>query len=63
MNERDSEVISGLLIREGYELVHDDMKVDIVIFNTCAVREHAEEKVWSGIGRLLKARKNGPKPI
>jgi len=52
MNVRDSEVIAGLLIKEGYRLTDNEGEADIVIFNTCSVRQHAEDKVWSAAGRL-----------
>ena len=55
MNVRDSEVIEGLLANNGYRLTDSDKEADIIIFNTCSVRQHAEDKVWSEIGRL----KNG----
>jgi len=58
MNVRDSEVIAGILMQAGFELVGSEDDADVVIFNTCAVREHAEEKVWSEIGRVCKARRN-----
>ena len=51
MNVRDSEVISGLLKRAGYQLVDDEAQADIEILNTCSVRQLAEEKVWSAVGR------------
>jgi len=54
MNVRDSEIICGLLIKEGYQLVDDPKKADAIIFNTCSVRQHAEEKVWSELGRINK---------
>ncbi len=57
MNVRDSEVISGLLQAAGYKLVDDPEKADVVIFNTCSVRQHAEDKVWSEIGRFKKSKK------
>ncbi len=54
MNVRDSEVICGLLKKEGYKITDDPGKADIILFNTCSVRQHAEEKVWSEIGRFQK---------
>jgi tRNA-2-methylthio-N6-dimethylallyladenosine synthase len=51
MNVRDSEVICGLLKEEGYKIADDTQDADIVLFNTCSVRQHAEERVWSEIGR------------
>lgn len=54
MNVRDSEVIGGLLKKEGFAIVDDRDKADIIIFNTCSVRQHAEDKVWSEVGRYKK---------
>ncbi|MBU0504176.1 MAG: MiaB/RimO family radical SAM methylthiotransferase [Candidatus Omnitrophica bacterium] len=54
MNVRDSEVVSGLLKNTGYQFVDKFEKADIIIFNTCSVRQHAEDKVWSEIGRISK---------
>jgi tRNA-2-methylthio-N6-dimethylallyladenosine synthase len=54
MNVRDSEVIAGLLRKAGYKLTDVPEKADIVILNTCSVRQHAEDKVWSEVGRLIK---------
>jgi len=54
MNVRDSEVIEGLLANNGYRLTDSDKEADIIIFNTCSVRQHAEDKVWSEIGRYKK---------
>jgi tRNA-2-methylthio-N6-dimethylallyladenosine synthase len=51
MNVRDSEVICGLLITKNYELTTNPDEADIIIFNTCSVRQHAEDKVWSEIGK------------
>jgi len=51
MNVRDSEVIAGLLHKAGYKITDEQDTADIIIFNTCSVRQHAEDKVWSAIGR------------
>lgn len=56
MNVRDSEVVCGLLKANSYELTVKPEEADIIIFNTCSVRQHAEDKAWSEIGRLLKLR-------
>jgi len=50
MNVRDSEVICGLLRDAGYEICASDKDAAIIIFNTCSVRQHAEDRVWSLIG-------------
>ncbi|MCX5708120.1 MAG: tRNA (N6-isopentenyl adenosine(37)-C2)-methylthiotransferase MiaB, partial [Candidatus Omnitrophica bacterium] len=61
MNVRDSEVVAGILKQAGYSLVDDQDKADIVIFNTCSVRQHAEDKVWSAIGNIGKICRPKPK--
>jgi len=58
MNIRDSEVITGILQQSGFEVVASEDDADVVIYNTCAVREHAEAKVWSEIGSIAKRRRN-----
>ena len=55
-NEADSERIRGILCELGYVLVDDYAIADLVIFNTCAIRAHAEDKVFSLLGNL-KAQK------
>jgi len=50
MNVRDSEAISGLLLKGGFKLVEKPEHADAVILNTCSVRQHAEEVVWSELG-------------
>ncbi|MEW5816069.1 MAG: MiaB/RimO family radical SAM methylthiotransferase, partial [Spirochaetota bacterium] len=52
MNVRDSEVICGLLENNGFRLTQDADDADVVILNTCSVRQHAEDKVWSEVGRF-----------
>ena len=54
MNVRDSEVICGLLKRAGYEICADEKTADVIIFNTCSVRQHAEDRGWSQIGSFKK---------
>ncbi|HAJ57374.1 MAG TPA: tRNA (N6-isopentenyl adenosine(37)-C2)-methylthiotransferase MiaB [Candidatus Omnitrophica bacterium] len=54
MNARDSEVVKGLVLAEGYGLTDDPAAADIVLFNTCSVRQHAEDRVWSAIGNIAK---------
>ncbi|MEK7385586.1 MAG: tRNA (N6-isopentenyl adenosine(37)-C2)-methylthiotransferase MiaB [candidate division NC10 bacterium] len=59
MNEYDSERVAGLLRGERYELTDDEAQADLILLNTCAIREKAEAKVFSKLGELraLKARK------
>ncbi|MBC8525298.1 MAG: tRNA (N6-isopentenyl adenosine(37)-C2)-methylthiotransferase MiaB [Candidatus Cloacimonetes bacterium] len=51
MNVADSEMVAGLLIEYGYELTEDINNADIIIFNSCTVRQHAEDRV---IGRITQ---------
>src|SRR5207247_3535402 len=59
MNEYDSERVAGLLREHRYELTDSEADADLILVNTCAIREKAEEKVFSKLGELraLKARK------
>lgn len=59
MNVRDSEIVSGILKKEKFSLVDSAKKADCVLINTCAVRQHAEDRVWSEIGACAKL-KNKP---
>ncbi len=61
MNELDSELVSGQLRSLGYTFVSDALAAGVVLYNTCSVREHAEQKVWSRLGELAirKAREPG----
>src|SRR5579871_3378125 len=52
MNVLDSELVVGSLRRQGYELTHEPTDADVILFNTCSVRQHAEDKVYSALGRL-----------
>jgi len=54
MNLRDSEIVQGLLKKHGYIFTDDDKEADIIILNTCAVRQHAEDRVWSEIGSYTR---------
>ena len=58
-NVSDSEIISGMLIQMGYTMTSDKEEADFIIYNTCAVRENAELKVYGNLGALkhLKNRK------
>ncbi|MBI4636304.1 MAG: tRNA (N6-isopentenyl adenosine(37)-C2)-methylthiotransferase MiaB [Candidatus Rokubacteria bacterium] len=58
MNEYDSERVAGLLQAQRYELTEHESDADVILLNTCAIREKAEEKVFSKLGQLrgLKAR-------
>ena len=57
MNVRDSEVITGLLIDHHFTFTPNQNDAEIILFNTCSVRQHPENKVWSEIGRIMKIAK------
>ncbi len=59
-NVSDSEIITGMLVQMGYELCDVAADADVVVFNTCAVREHAELKVYGNIGALKPVKKKKP---
>ena len=59
-NERDSETASGLLLEMGYEPVENVENADVIIINTCAIREHAEVKALSLLGRFKAQKKRNP---
>ena len=59
-NEADSEVIAGILEFMGYKKANEVEKADVILLNTCAVRENAEEKVFGEIGALKKIKTVNP---
>ena len=58
MNEYDSEKITSLLLKDGYSNSDDINKADLIVFNTCNIREKAAQKVYSDIGRVTKKNNN-----
>ncbi|MBV4419489.1 tRNA (N6-isopentenyl adenosine(37)-C2)-methylthiotransferase MiaB [Clostridium tyrobutyricum] len=63
MNQEDSEKLSGMLKNIGYTKTAQKDIADIIIFNTCCVRENAELKVYGNLGMLRKLKKNNPELI
>src|SRR5881296_1279910 len=59
MNVSDSELMLGVLGREGYVRTDDPAQADVVLVNTCAVRDHAEQKVLSRMGELKRLKRPG----
>ena len=59
MNARDSEKLSGILEKVGYELT-DDEDADFVIYNTCTVRDNANQRVYGRLGHLNSLKKKNP---
>ena len=60
MNVADSEVMAGVLERAGMELVHKPDDADAVILNTCAIREHAEQRVLGRLGEFAHLKLRNP---
>ncbi len=60
MNELDSEVMKGMLERRGLTRTDDETTADLLIFNTCSVRDLAERKALGKVGRLSRSRKDRP---
>ena len=63
MNMLDSELVVAALRREGYRLTDSPKDADTVLFNTCSVREHAEHKIYSALGRLKYSKRNRPSKV
>ncbi len=63
MNMLDSELVVASLRKAGYTLVETPAKADTILFNTCSVRQHAEDKIYSALGRLKHAKKHNPNKI
>ena len=57
MNARDSEKLSGILQRIGYELTEKEEEADFVIYNTCTVRDNANQRVYGRLGFLNSLKK------
>ena len=62
-NVSDSEHLKGMLVSMGYTLTEEINEADFIIFNTCAVREHAEDRVYGNIGKVKQIKKDRPKTI
>lgn len=60
MNLADSELVSGILRRHGYERTEDPADADVLLVNTCAIREHAEERVLGRLSELLRYKSARP---
>ena len=60
MNERDSEQVSKMLVERGYRMVDAEGEADVILLNTCSVRDMAEQKAIGKMGMLRKLRKTRP---
>jgi tRNA-2-methylthio-N6-dimethylallyladenosine synthase len=63
MNVHDSEKVAGVLLARGYRPVENHEEADLILYNTCSIREKAAQKVFSRLGAFKKARGNGGKTI
>ena len=59
-NEADSEKIRGLLVQSGYTIGNEAEGADVVVMNTCAIREHAEQRVFGNLGALVHTKRRHP---
>lgn len=59
-NVADSEKIKGMLKKSGYDFTEDVNEADFILFNTCAVREHAEDRVFGNVGALKSLKRRHP---
>ena len=62
-NEADSERLRGYLAQMGYGFTDDEHKADLVLVNTCAIREHAEQRVFGNVGALVHVKRRHPEQL
>lgn len=60
MNEYDSEILSGILQNDNYTLTDTPDNADVILLNTCSVRDHAEQKIHSRLGELKRLKTKNP---
>ena len=60
MNKLDAELMLGVLNEDGYELTDDPQDAGVILYNTCAIREQAENRVFSKLGNLKGLKKSRP---
>jgi tRNA-2-methylthio-N6-dimethylallyladenosine synthase len=63
MNERDSVAVESLLRARGYSFVDDETQADVILINTCSVRDQAEQKALGKMGRMQKLKKKNPRLV
>ena len=63
MNERDSEIMGHMLANVDYSPTRDIKQADVIVINTCSIREKAEQKVYSLLGRIRKLKEEKPSLI
>jgi tRNA A37 methylthiotransferase MiaB len=60
MNEHDSERLAGLLVADGLVAAANDAEADVVVLNTCTIRENADLKLYSALGQLKALKESRP---
>jgi len=63
MNVLDSELVVAALRNQGYTLTDQIGEADTILFNTCSVREHAEQKIYSSLGRIKYSKRSRPEQV
>lgn len=63
MNKLDSELVESRLRQRGYAAAASEAEADVVLINTCSVRQHAEDRVWSKLGRLRVRKRTQPELV
>ena len=63
MNVLDSELVVAALRNQGYTLTDQISDADTILFNTCSVREHAEQKIYSSLGRIKYSKRTRPDQV
>lgn len=63
MNLADTEIVQGVLTNKGYDLTNDISKADIVLLNTCSIRENAEQRIYGRLGNIKTLKNNKPNMI
>ena len=62
-NEADSELLRGMLADMGYDMTDSEQEADVIVINTCAIREHAEQRVFGNVGALVHTKRRKPSQI
>lgn len=62
-NEADSETMAGILELMGFTKTHQEEEADVILINTCAIRENAENRIWGELGRLKAFKRQNPNLI
>ncbi len=63
MNLADTELVQGILSNKGYDLTEDIEKADVVLLNTCSIRDNAEQRIYGRLGNLKKMKAKKPSTV